>query len=69
MPRELAQPAGSRWRAPGWCRALGVAAVSSWMRALTLRKRLGDFLGLRLEIFSKHIKASSDDTGDHPYNH
>src|SRR5262245_13901380 len=36
--------------------------------ALDVAQGLGDFLGLGLEVFSEHIEASSDDTGDHPYN-
>ena len=30
---------------------------------------LGDFLGLRLKIFGKHIEASSDGTANQRYNH
>src|SRR5262245_39179929 len=37
--------------------------------ALDVSQGLGDFLRLGLEVFSEHIEASSDDTGDHPYNH
>jgi len=47
--------------------ALGATARGS---ALRLRKAfaqgLGDFFWLWLKILSKHIKASSDDTGDRP---
>src|SRR6478736_3182202 len=54
--------------------------MAASMRASPERRRLlgphldvtqgfGDFLRLRLEIFSEHIEASSDDTGDHPQNH
>jgi hypothetical protein len=35
---------------------------------LDVAQGLGDFLGLWLEIFGEHIEASSDDTGDQPYN-
>jgi hypothetical protein len=33
---------------------------------LDVAQGLGDFFGLRLEVFGKHVEASSDDTGDHP---
>src|SRR5262245_59249215 len=35
---------------------------------LDVAQGLGDFLGLGLKVFSEHIEASSDDTGDLPYN-
>jgi hypothetical protein len=36
---------------------------------LDVTQGFGNFLRLRLEIFGEHIKAPSDDTGDHPQDH